>query len=946
MAIYTHQPVAGSPTTYWGDLDATYISASSTFVVLANTDGSDTTLVGSGFTFTGSGSSIVLTGGTITGIGRTDSAVSTLYEQITTFSYAATSFQSHMSEPNLNGVMSDVLNGSDTFNGFNGADIMKGFGGRDTFVSSAGNDTYNGGTGNGNETVNYTGGDITGAITATLSSASTVVGDASVGTDTLINIDRIRGTQFGDTFTITNTFTGENGNFAVIEGGGGNDVINGSHTANGGNVRAEYILAAAAVFVDLANGTAHSLAAGDPAGVGTDTLTNVIGVFGSSFNDVLTAAGGSGHFHFYGGAGNDTITGTSEGISALDFNTARYDTFGFGLSTGVVATLGATSTVSGDASVGTDTLINIEAVQGTSFADSFTVNAGFSAEFGAFNDFEGLGGNDTVAGNGMTRVSYTDALAAVTVNLGTGSAASTAGGDAAGIGIDSLSGVDSVSGSAFNDTLIGSSGAQAERFRGLAGNDTIDGGGGSLLDNADYRSSPAAINANLVTGSVSDGFGGTDTLTNIFGIRGSEFNDVIIGDGNDNRFVGHGGDDTISGGGGNDIIVGDDNFDPWGVAFGTGNSSGVAGNDILSGGTGNDTIYGGPGNDTIDGGTGVDTAVFSGSRAAYTIAASAGGTQVSGPDGTDTLTTIEKLTFNDATVFRPAPDFNGDFRGDTLLQNNDGSVAIWTMDGFSLTGAAVLSGNPGPAWHVKDAADINGDGKADVLLQNDDGSVAIWNMNGLTLTSAAVLSGNPGPDWHVKNAADFDGDSKADILLQNNDGSVAIWTMDGFTLTGAAVLSGNPGPAWHIKGAADFNGDNKADVLLQNDDGSVAIWTMNGLNLTGAAVLSGNPGPAWHVKDAADFSGDGKADILLQNDNGSVAIWTMDGFSLTGAAVLSGNPGPAWHVTGAADVNADGHADITLQNDDGSVAVWTMNGLALTGAAVLSGNPGTDWHVI
>jgi hypothetical protein len=53
------------------------------------------------------------------------------------------------------------------------------------------------------------------------------------------------------------------------------------------------------------------------------------------------------------------------------------------------------------------------------------------------------------------------------------------------------------------------------------------------------------------------------------------------------------------------------------------------------------------------------------------------------------------------------------------------------MDGFALTGAAVLSGNPGPAWHITDAEGVNADGRADIVLQNDDGSAAIWTMNSL-----------------------------------------------------------------------------------------------------------------------------------------------------------------------------------------------------------------------
>src|SRR5205823_308054 len=106
-----------------------------------------------------------------------------------------------------------------------------------------------------------------------------------------------------------------------------------------------------------------------------------------------------------------------------------------------------------------------------------------------------------------------------------------------------------VLGSHFDDTLIGSNGAQAEQFYGDQGNDNIDGGGG-VLDRVVYRGEPAGVTVNLVTHTATDGYGNTDTLTNIEGVVGTEFNDVITGDGNDNRLIGQNGDDQLFGGAG------------------------------------------------------------------------------------------------------------------------------------------------------------------------------------------------------------------------------------------------------------------------------------------------------------------------------------------------------------------------------------------------------------
>ena len=80
---------------------------------------------------------------------------------------------------------------------------------------------------------------------------------------------------------------------------------------------------------------------------------------------------------------------------------------------------------------------------------------------------------------------------------------------------------------------------------------------------------------------------------------------------------------------------------------------GSSSEDILLGLGGNDVITGGAGNDWIDGGFGNDTAQFSTRLAGYTVTRGASTFTVqakAGSDGTDTLTSVEKLTFADMTV--------------------------------------------------------------------------------------------------------------------------------------------------------------------------------------------------------------------------------------------------------------------------------------------------------
>jgi Ca2+-binding RTX toxin-like protein len=116
-------------------------------------------------------------------------------------------------------------------------------------------------------------------------------------------------------------------------------------------------------------------------------------------------------------------------------------------------------------------LRSIEAIRGTDFADTFDAT-GFGAtstnagSVGALNQFEGMGGDDTIVGNGNTRIVFFNATSGVTVNL----AAGTADGDAS-VGHDTFSGVNAVIGSDFADTITASS--HSDTFTGGNGADTF-----------------------------------------------------------------------------------------------------------------------------------------------------------------------------------------------------------------------------------------------------------------------------------------------------------------------------------------------------------------------------------------------------------------------------------------------------------------------------------------
>jgi hypothetical protein len=232
-----------------------------------------------------------------------------------------------------------------------------------------------------------------------------VTGDASVGTDTLRSIEFVRGSQFDDVYVATgfsgaSTNAGSNGTFNEFEGAGGDDTITGNS-----NTRIAFYNATAGVTVDLAAGTAT----GD-ASVGSDTFTGVNNIAGSQFVDTLYGSNnpqGTGEL-FDGRAGNDVIDGRG------GFDTAVYNN-DTAVNAGITVDMAA-GTVTGPAAVGTDTLQGIEAIRGTNFADVY-VATGFSGSstnagsLGTFNEFEGLGGNDTITGNGNTRIAFNTATA-------------------------------------------------------------------------------------------------------------------------------------------------------------------------------------------------------------------------------------------------------------------------------------------------------------------------------------------------------------------------------------------------------------------------------------------------------------------------------------------------------------------------------------------------------
>ena len=287
----------------------------------------------------------------------------------------------------------------------------------------------------------------------------------------------------------------------------------------------------------------------------------------------------------------------------------------------------------------------------------------------------------------------------------------------------------------------------------------------------------------------------------------------------------------------------------------------------------------------------------------------------------------------------PSPDLN------IMLQNAGGQLALWQLNGSTLSAAELLGPNPGAAWFERGAGAFFSGDTSDILLQNADGQAAIWEVNGNKLIGGGPVTANPGPSWKAIGTGDFNDDGHSDILFQNvSSGQTSIWEMNGNTLIGGGPVSPNPGPAWKAIGTGDFNDDGHSDILFQNTtSGQVSIWEMDGTKLIGGGPVSPNPGPSWKAIGTGDFNGDGHSDILFQNaTSGQVSIWEMNGNTLIGGGPVSPNPGPSWHAIGT----DGGGSDILFQNTNGQTSIWDMSGTSLVGGGPVSPNPGPSWRAV
>ncbi len=245
--------------------------------------------------------------------------------------------------------------GNDRISGLSGNDQLFGGGATDMLEGGAGNDTLNGGTGfdtldggGGGDVADYS--DRDGGVNINLFNGTGDTGGFLNGgggysggftEDTLVNIEHITGSNFGDRLVGDNSsndimggggadrISGLNGSDELfggassdtLEGGAGNDLLNGGtgfDTLDGGDGQfdiVDYSDRTGGVNINLINGTGRTggeIVGGVYTGGFTeDTITNVESVIGSNFGDRIVSLSSSSFID--GGGGGDIIDTFSGG---------------------------------------------------------------------------------------------------------------------------------------------------------------------------------------------------------------------------------------------------------------------------------------------------------------------------------------------------------------------------------------------------------------------------------------------------------------------------------------------------------------------------------------------------------------------------------------------------------------------------------------------------------
>jgi len=826
---------------------------------------------------------------------------------------------------------------NDTISGNSNDNEIGGEAGDDTLFGGEGIDTLMGGDGSNQidggddfDIASYDSSD--DAVSVTMNSPVSV--SHASGTDTLENIEYIRGTDFNDSFS-------GDGRFMVYEGGDGADIIDGGTPDAGSSENPEGIVsyrhdpdnAGSGVHVDL-NPDAEGLVEVTDGYGNIDSLYNIVGVVGSSGAD--TFIGQDDTFNVFSGKeGDDSIDGgrLSSGSSG---NIATY-TFDPNAVTGTLQynydeeendPFAGSQVTDGWSDI--DTLTNITKLKGSSYADSLTVNLSGDSS-GSFLRWylKGMAGNDTLTGSEGEKVGvlYDEDPGGVNVNLDTGIATDGWG------HTDNLTNITRVVGSDYNDTLTGHS-TSTDGFIGSFGDDTIDGQGGdwdwityaSFDDEDDFSGMDINLDTGIAIGkNLAEDPIFTDSLADIEQAFGSDQDDTITGNSKNNTLEGKSGNDLILGGEGDDTLEGDD------------------GDDTLDGGDGNDVLVGGQGADTLDGGgfSGINPENYADYsddpdgievKIDYGSGSFAGSYAIDGWDDTDTLENISHIkgsAYDDSlTVELNDPDDPTNIRWYMMgMDGADTLTGTLTDDRWGVA-ASYLEDPSGVNVDLSAGTAVDGWGNTDTLVNIDwlEGSSYNDTLLG-EADQANVFFGTLGSDSIDNNTSSGDDDDEG-FLVYNKINHA---DFDGIN----ADLSAGVVQGMHVDGSVLFEDTlNHIEGLI----GSIHDDTLTGSDedndfggSLGDDIIDG--GGDWgHVSydeiNHADFNG----------INADLSKGTIEGKHTDGSVLFTDT------LTNIEGVGGTQYSDTLIGNSENNYFNGSDGDDSISGADTLKGESGWD-HV-
>lgn len=780
------------------------------------------------------------------------------------------------------GVVVDLASETASNDGFGGQDSLvnisyvRGTDFGDTLLGTDGTDRFRGR--GGNDYLDARGGDFDILDYAQSFNAVSVnlvtqrAQDGEGGTDTIIGFEEVRASTGNDTIIGTGgaeQFQLYNGNDQVNGAGGQDRVIYNQTT---GNVP----VITQGVTVNLVTGIAS-----DGWG-GTDTLTSIERVTGTSFADSMV--GGAEGNRFRGRAGNDTLNGGLGG----DF--AEYNNATEGV------TVNLTNGTATDGEGGTDRLVSIEHVIGSNHADHLT---GVAQAARSVSDLRGGAGNDTLVGitGQFVRADYADQTIGLSINLASGTANDGRGGTDTLINIRGV-----VMFGEHADTLLGT--AAGDWFSPSEGADSVDAGGG--LDIVSYGGTDTGgVSVNLATSRARDTGGATDTILGFEGVSASFGNDTIIGNDLGNLIGPGGGADSVNGGGGADTISYTLGYTPGGVqrtineagdrapvlgvsidlALGRATDTGgsidtilgfehaigstandvIRGSDLanyLGGAEGNDTIEGRLGNDTLDGGLGLDQMLGGAGNDTYVVEQAGDAVIEALNQGTDAVrTTLAAYTLgthveNLVAIGNVARSFNGNALanaitgggGNDTLNGGDGAD---TLNGSA--GVDRLAGGLGNDTYILDAT-------LDVVAELAGQGIDTVRTTRVSLTLAANVENVVATN---SIAHSFTGNELANALTGNTGADTLQGAGGNDTLDGGAgidrLLGGVGNDVYRIDATDVVVEDANAGIdriVVLTGTGYALTTAVEDLVLSGATLLNG--------------TGNGLANAITGNANANI----------------------------------------------------------------------------